>query len=98
MMTIQRADVVGIDARAAARPELGGVERWTRELARRLPALRPGGYRVLEPPRALAHRAGHGWEQTVLPARARGARALLCPANLAPLAAPHTVVVIHDAA
>ena len=89
-----------IDARAAARPELGGVERWARELAARLPALRPGGYVVLRPPPALAHRAGHAWEQVVLPARARrlGARALLCPANLAPLAAARTVVVIHDAA
>jgi glycosyltransferase involved in cell wall biosynthesis len=92
--------VFAIDARAAARPELGGVERWTRELAARLPALRPGGYAVLSPPRALAHRAGHAWEQGVLPLRAArlGARALLCPANLAPLAFPRTVVVLHDAA
>ena len=91
-------DIVGIDARAAARPELGGVERWARELARRLPALRPGGYAVLTPPRALVHRAGHAWEQLVLPARAARMRALLCPANLAPLAYPRSVVVIHDAA
>ena len=49
----------------------------------------PGAYDVARPPPALAHRAGHAWEQVVLPARARaGARALLCPANLAPLAAP----------
>jgi glycosyltransferase involved in cell wall biosynthesis len=92
------AAFVAIDARAAARPELGGVERWTRELARRLPKLRPGAYRVLRPRPALAHRAGHAWEQVVLPARARNARALLCPANLAPLAAARAVVVIHDAA
>jgi glycosyltransferase involved in cell wall biosynthesis len=91
---------VAIDARAAARPELGGVERWTRELAARLPVLRPGGYVVLRPRPALAHRAGHAWEQTVLPIRAArlGARALLCPANLAPLAYPRSVVVVHDAA
>jgi glycosyltransferase involved in cell wall biosynthesis len=89
---------VAIDARAAARPELGGVERWARELAARLPALRPGRYVVLRPPRALAHRAGHAWEQAVLPVRAARAAALLCPANLAPLAHPRTVVVIHDAA
>ena len=89
-----------IDARAAARPELGGVERWARELAARLPALRPGGYVVLRPPPGLAHRAGHAWEQVVLPAHVRrlGARVLLCPANLAPLASARTVVVIHDAA
>ncbi|MCW3010455.1 MAG: hypothetical protein JWO90_859, partial [Solirubrobacterales bacterium] len=30
---------VALDARAAVRPELGGVERWARELAERLPAL-----------------------------------------------------------
>jgi glycosyltransferase involved in cell wall biosynthesis len=34
----------------------------------------------------------------VLPLRAARARALLCPANLAPLAFPRNVVVIHDAA
>jgi glycosyltransferase involved in cell wall biosynthesis len=93
-----RRDVVGIDARAAARPELGGVERWARELARRLPELRPDGYAVLRPPPRLVHRAGQAWEQVVLPARAARMRALLCPANLAPLASGRAVVVIHDAA
>jgi glycosyltransferase involved in cell wall biosynthesis len=89
-----------IDGRAAARAELGGVERWARELASHLPALRPGAYAVLRPPRQLAHRAGHAWEQGVLPLRAARlrARALLCPANLAPLGFPRNVVVIHDAA
>jgi glycosyltransferase involved in cell wall biosynthesis len=91
---------VVVDARAAARPELGGVERWARELARRLPALAPGRYAVARPPAVLSHRAGHLWEQTVLPARAARERAalLLCPANLAPLAFPRNVVVLHDAA
>lgn len=93
-----RAPVV-INARAAARPELGGVERWAREMVARLPALRGGGdrYEVATPPPAFTHGAGHAWEQVVLPVRARGRR-LLCPANLAPLAHPDTVVVIHDAA
>lgn len=92
--------VVAIDARAAARPELGGVERWARELVTRLPALRPGGYAVVAPRPALVHRAGHAWEQIVLPARAARMRAaaVLCPANLAPLALRNTVVIIHDAA
>ena len=89
---------VVIDARAAARPELGGVERWARELSARLPALRPGRYAVARPPAALSHRAGHAWEQGWLPLAARGAQWLLCPANLAPLAARNTAVVIHDAA
>ncbi len=89
---------VWVDARAAARPELGGVERWARELAARLPGLRPGGYVVARPPAALAHRAGHAWEQGWLPLRARRAHWLLCPANLAPLGHPRVAVVIHDAA
>jgi glycosyltransferase involved in cell wall biosynthesis len=74
------------------------VERWARELATRLPALRPDAYEVLKPRPRLAHRAGHAWEQLVLPLRAAGAAALLCPANLAPLAHPRNVIVIHDAA
>lgn len=81
-----------IDARAAARPELGGVERWARELCARLP------YTIHRPPPALVHRAGHAWEQGVLPLLSARAPALLCPANLAPLAARNVVVVIHDAA
>jgi glycosyltransferase involved in cell wall biosynthesis len=88
--------VILLNARAAARPELGGVERWARELAARLPAL--GGYDVIRPPAALSHRAGHAWEQLVLPPRARNARLLLNPANLAPVAFPRNAVVIHDAA
>jgi glycosyltransferase involved in cell wall biosynthesis len=88
--------VIALNARAAARPELGGVERWARELAARLPAF--GGYEVIRPPAALSHRTGHAWEQLVLPAKARSARLLLNPANLAPLAFPRNAVVIHDAA
>jgi glycosyltransferase involved in cell wall biosynthesis len=87
-----------IDGRAAVRPELGGVERWARELTARLPALRPERYAVTRPPAVLAHRAGHAWEQAVLPFRARSAALLLGPANLAPVAFPRNVVVIHDAA
>jgi glycosyltransferase involved in cell wall biosynthesis len=89
-----------IDARAAARPELGGVERWARELERRLPALAPGRYAVARPPAGFTHGAGHLWEQAVLPLRAARERApiVLCPANLAPVAGPPTAVVLHDAA
>ena len=81
-----------IDARAAARPELGGVERWARELCACLP------YTVHRPPTALSHRLGHAWEQGLLPVLSARAPALLCPANLAPVAARNVVVVIHDAA
>jgi glycosyltransferase involved in cell wall biosynthesis len=88
--------VILLNARAAARPELGGVERWARELEARLPKVGP--YEVIRPPTALSHRAGHAWEQVVLPARARRADVLLNPANLAPVAFPRNAVVIHDAA
>lgn len=90
--------MIAIDGRAAVRPELGGVERWARELVHRLPARHPGRYRVLAPPAALAHRAGHVWEQGWLPLRAARDEALLCPANLAPLGAPRVTVIVHDAA
>jgi hypothetical protein len=47
---------VAIDARAAVREETGGVERVAREMARRLPALRPGRYQLIAPRPRLAHR------------------------------------------
>jgi glycosyltransferase involved in cell wall biosynthesis len=74
------------------------VERWAKELAARLPELRPGRYTVLRPPSGFAHAAGQLWEQTVLPVAARGSELLLSPANLAPLAGRRNVVLIHDAA
>jgi glycosyltransferase involved in cell wall biosynthesis len=88
---------VTINARAAIRLQIGGVERLAREMVARLPALRPDRYRVMTPPPLLAHRAGHAWEQAVLPASARGAL-IYSPANLAPVASRHNVVVIHDLA
>jgi len=88
--------VIALNARAAARPELGGVERWARALAQRLPAL--GDYEVIRPPAALSHRAGQAWEQAVLPLKARHARLLINPANLAPVAFPRNAIVVHDAA
>ena len=88
-----------VNARAAARRQLSGVERWAVELAARLPALRPEAYAIARPPRALSYQAGQAWEQVALPLRARrlGARLVLNPANLAPLAWPANVVVVHDA-
>jgi len=89
-----------IDARAAARARIGGVERWAIEMAARLPARRPGAYVVARPPRALAHRAGHAWEQLWLPAAAAARRTglVFAPANLAPVLWPRSVVVVHDVA
>jgi glycosyltransferase involved in cell wall biosynthesis len=69
-----------------------------RELSARLPRLRPGRYRVLSPPPALAHRAGHLWEQGALPLAARGFGLLLSPANTAPLGAANNAVCVFDAA
>jgi glycosyltransferase involved in cell wall biosynthesis len=90
---------VVVNGRAAARHEIGGVERVARELAAALPRLRPDRYRVVTPPARLAHRAGHAWEQAVLPLAARRASLVLSPANLAPLVlGRRNVVVIHDAA
>ena len=96
-MTWRDAPVV-IDARAAVRREIGGVERVTLEMAARLPLLRPDRYSVMRPQQMFAHRAGHLWEQAVLPVAARRARILYCPANLAPGASRRNVVVIHDLA
>src|SRR3954468_9903942 len=79
-----------IRARAAARREIGGVERYTREMVARLPAL--GDYRVLTPP--TAHKVGQIWEQA-LPLTHRGL--IYSPANTAPVSS-RTVVVIHDVA
>jgi glycosyltransferase involved in cell wall biosynthesis len=90
--------LVAIDARAAVRRETGGVERVAREMAARLPALRPDRYVVNRPRPRLAHRAGHAWEQLALPLLARRADLLYCPANLAPLASRRNAVVIHDLA
>lgn len=89
---------VAIDARAAIRREGGGVERVARELVRRLPALAPERYRVVTPGARFAHRAGHVWEQLALPALARDADLILCPANAAPIAGRRNVVFVHDLA
>src|SRR3954447_19947021 len=95
----RRVPEVLINARAAARRQLSGVERWAVELAERLPALRPSAYAVARPPGALAYRAGQAWEQFALPrlARRAGAPLVLSPANLAPLRFDGNVVVVHDA-
>jgi glycosyltransferase involved in cell wall biosynthesis len=69
-----------------------------RELADRLPALRPDRYRVIAPRRSMTGPRGHVWEQLALPARARGSRLILCPANLAPVATRRSVVMIYDLA
>jgi glycosyltransferase involved in cell wall biosynthesis len=90
-----------LNCRVAARPTITGVERWTLEVSRRLRALDPERYLIAAPPTwAHSGAAGHAWEQFALPALAarHRARVIFSPANVAPLAWPHNVIVVHDAA
>lgn len=89
---------VAINARATVREQIGGVERYAREVTRRLRAQDPERYRLVVPPRALAHRAGHIWEQALLPALASECALIYSPANLAPVSSARNAVVIHDVA
>lgn len=89
---------VAIDARAAVRGQIGGVERFTLQMAAWLPRVRPDRYQVIAPDPMLAHRAGHVWEQLALPLIATRSSLLYCPANLAPIASSRAVPVIHDLA
>jgi glycosyltransferase involved in cell wall biosynthesis len=89
---------VALNARAAARAQIGGVERYAREVTRGLVSQNPQRYRVVTAPRGLAHRAGHIWEQALLPTLARDCALIYSPANLAPLGSARNVVVIHDVA
>jgi glycosyltransferase involved in cell wall biosynthesis len=92
---------VVLNCRVAARPTITGVERWTLEVSRRLRALDPERYLIASPP-GWAHSglAGHAWEQFAMPVLAarHRARVIFSPANLAPLAWPGNVMVVHDAA
>jgi glycosyltransferase involved in cell wall biosynthesis len=92
-----------LNCRVAARPTITGVERWTLEVSRRLIARDPKRYIAAAPPTWLnAHSGpvGQAWEQLVLPLVAVRDRAqtIFSPANLAPLAWPGNVLVVHDAA
>ncbi|MGO9957480.1 MAG: glycosyltransferase family 4 protein [Solirubrobacteraceae bacterium] len=96
-----RESPIVLNGRAATRPTITGVERWTAEVLGRLPALAPGRYVVAVPrPRIRRRAPAQAWEQVALPARAARLRAALVfsPANLAPLCWPRNVVVLHDAA
>ena len=90
---------VAINARAAVRREIGGVERWARELSEQLPR---AAARPLRRDRARRARSPTGPARPGSSSRsrvaARRAELLLSPANLAPLAGRRNVVVIHDSA
>ena len=98
-----------VNARFTAQA-LTGVQRFATEITRALPGVWPEG-RALplllaprgagEVPGGLGRRivgpfGGHLWEQTVLPAHARGG-VLVNLGNTAPLLARRQIVVIHDA-
>ena len=90
-----------LNARAAARATITGVERWTAQLLPRLRALAPERYAVVAPPpRARGRGSGQAWEQLALPLLARRMRAqiIFSPANLAPVMWPRNVLMLHDAA
>lgn len=90
-----------LNARAAARATITGVERWTVQLLPRLRALAPERYAVVAPPpRARGRGSGQAWEQLALPLLARRMRAqiIFSPANLAPVMWPRNVLMLHDAA
>ena len=92
---------VVLNRRAATRPTITGVERWTAEVIGRLVARAPDRYVVAQPPPRARRRApAQAWEQLALPVQAAQLRASLVfsPANLAPLAWPRNVLVMHDAA
>ena len=75
---LSRPGPILLNARAATRPTITGVERWTAEVTRRLHALDPRRYRIVQPPRWARRRlAAQAWEQLALPALARRARAAL---------------------
>ncbi|GMV05522.1 MAG: glycoside hydrolase [Gemmatimonadota bacterium] len=83
-----------------------GVQRFAREVARRLPAyadvtvLLPAGATDEDlPPGARVERGslpGRAWEHAELPFRARALDVVLHPANVAPLWGPAGVLVLHD--
>ncbi|HEX8976169.1 MAG TPA: glycosyltransferase family 1 protein [Solirubrobacteraceae bacterium] len=90
-----------LNRRAATRPTVTGVERWTGEIIPRLHALAPERYQIVQPrPRLRRRGRAQAWEQVLLPAMAarRRAAVVFSPANLAPLAWPRNVLVVHDAA
>jgi glycosyltransferase involved in cell wall biosynthesis len=93
--------LIVLNRRAATRATITGVERWTGEVVDRLTALAPDRYVIAQPrPRARRRLLAQSWEQLALPARAAALDAALVfsPANLAPLAWPRNVLVMHDAA
>ena len=82
--------MVVMNVRTLSAP-MTGAQRYAAELARRL----ADRLQLVEPARPLRGLAGHGWEQWVLPRRARG-RLLFSPANTGPARLERQVVAVLD--
>src|SRR5438128_12430518 len=72
---------------------LGGVQRYTAEVQRRL----SDRITIVAPRTSMQGIRGHLWEQAVLP-RIVGKSLLWSPANTGPLSMAHQVLTIHDIA
>jgi glycosyltransferase involved in cell wall biosynthesis len=69
-----------------------GVERYGREIMRRL----PGSPRVVQPVQGAQGTGGHAWEQFILPGKIRRGEILWSPANTGPLAVSRHALTLHD--
>jgi glycosyltransferase involved in cell wall biosynthesis len=75
------------------RASITGVQRYTLEILKRLPAT----IRTIQPPEAMGGPFGHVWEQVVLPLHARG-HLLWSPAGTGPVIVANQIVTVHDIA
>lgn len=71
---------------------MSGVERYTREVVKRLGAR----VRCESPGGVLPAGTGHFWEQVILPRKIRDRELLWSPANSGPLAISSQVLTLHD--
>lgn len=80
-----------VNARFLSRP-VTGVERYAREILRRL----PGGVRLAQPRDESRGARGHAWEQFCLPGALDRNDLLWSPANTGPLRISNQVLTLHD--
>lgn len=84
---------ISINLRCLSSSSIGGVQRYTHEIATRLPK----DIKKIVVPRTLNGMIGHLWEQIILPIRLRG-NLLWSPANTGPVLYKSQVATIHDIA
>lgn len=83
---------IAVNARCLTRP-ISGVERYTLEIAKRMP-----GPRMIQPRRRMGRLRGTLWEQIVLPLQIKKGELLWSPANAGPWIVSHQIITLHDAA